>query len=78
VDEWSLCEKVGQQACADTLRPHWETFATLQDFWKIKNAGFNVVRIPVGYWSYVEPWGPYTQGAAPYVLILGGMQMYYH
>lgn len=26
-----------------------------------------MVRIPVGYWSYVEPWGPYTQGAAPYL-----------
>jgi glucan 1,3-beta-glucosidase len=21
----------------------------------------------VGYWSYVEPWGPYVQGAAPYL-----------
>jgi glucan 1,3-beta-glucosidase len=27
----------------------------------------NIVRIPVGYWSYVNPWGPYTQGAAPYL-----------
>lgn len=26
-----------------------------------------MVRIPVGYWSYVEPWGPFTQGAAPYL-----------
>lgn len=25
------------------------------------------MRIPVGYWSYVEPWGPFTQGAAPYL-----------
>lgn len=49
------------------LKPHWDTFVTLDDFWKIKNAGFNLVRIPVGYWSYVDPWGPYAQGAAPYV-----------
>jgi glucan 1,3-beta-glucosidase len=67
VDEWTLCEKVGQQACADVLRPHWDSFVSLNDFWKIKNAGFNVVRIPVGYWSYVEPWGPYAQGAASYL-----------
>lgn len=39
----------------------------IDDFWRIKAAGFNVVRIPVGYWSYVEPWGPYAQGAAPYL-----------
>ena len=25
------------------------------------------MRIPVGYWSYVNPWGPYTPGAAPYL-----------
>ncbi|KAF2830863.1 glycoside hydrolase [Ophiobolus disseminans] len=67
VDEWTLCEKLGQQACADTLKPHWDNFVSLNDFWKIKNAGFNVVRIPVGYWSYVAPWGPYAQGAAPYL-----------
>jgi glucan 1,3-beta-glucosidase len=67
IDEWTLCEKVGQQACADVLKPHWDSFVSLNDFWKIKNAGFNLVRIPVGYWSYVDPWGPYAQGAAPYV-----------
>ncbi|EAT86439.2 hypothetical protein HBH56_030420 [Parastagonospora nodorum] len=67
VDEWGLCEKVGQQNCADVLKPHWDSFVTLDDFWKIKNAGFNMVRIPVGYWSYVNPWGPYAQGAAPYL-----------
>jgi glucan 1,3-beta-glucosidase len=48
-DEWTLCEKLGK-GCADALRPHWENFVSLQDFWKIKGAGFNVVRIPVGYW----------------------------
>jgi len=67
IDEWGLCEKVGQQSCADVLKPHWDSFVTLDDFWKIKNAGFNLVRIPVGYWSYVNPWGPYAQGAAPYL-----------
>jgi glucan 1,3-beta-glucosidase len=67
IDEWSLCDKVGQASCADALKSHWDNFVSLDDFWKIKNAGFNVVRIPVGYWSYIDPWGPYTQGAAPYL-----------
>ncbi|CAO2655688.1 Nn.00g044910.m01.CDS01 [Neocucurbitaria sp. VM-36] len=67
IDEWSLCEKIGQQSCADALRPHWGSFVSLNDFRKIKDAGFNIVRIPIGYWSYVEPWGPYAQGAAPYL-----------
>jgi glucan 1,3-beta-glucosidase len=66
-DEWGLCETVGQDKCASVLKPHWDSFVSLDDFWKIKNAGFNLIRIPVGYWSYVDPWGPYTQGAAPYV-----------
>jgi glucan 1,3-beta-glucosidase len=49
-DEWTLCEKLGPDHCADALKPHWENFVSLNDFWKIKGAGFNVVRIPVGYW----------------------------
>ncbi|KAH7384505.1 glucan 1,3-beta-glucosidase precursor [Pyrenochaeta sp. MPI-SDFR-AT-0127] len=67
VDEWTLSEKLGKQGTLDALKPHWDSFVSLSDFWKIKNAGFNVVRIPVGYWSFVEPWGPYAQGAAPYL-----------
>jgi glucan 1,3-beta-glucosidase len=50
-DEWTLCEKLGgKDGCTDVLKPHWESFVSLNDFWKIKDAGFNVVRIPVGYW----------------------------
>ncbi|CAN9082488.1 glycoside hydrolase [Alternaria alternata] len=66
-DEWTLCEKLGQSSCADVLKPHWDNFVSWDDFRKIKDAGFNIVRIPVGYWSYVEPWGPYTGGAAQYL-----------
>jgi glucan 1,3-beta-glucosidase len=67
IDEWTLCEKLGRQRCYDTLKPHWDTFVSLRDFQKVRDAGLNMVRIPVGYWSYVNPWGPYTQGAAPYL-----------
>ncbi|KAL8960085.1 MAG: hypothetical protein Q9193_003155 [Seirophora villosa] len=50
VDEYTLCEKVSN--ASDILRQHWDTFVSLQDFQKIKNAGFNTVRIPIGYWAY--------------------------
>jgi len=49
-DEWTLCERLGYDACAEVLKQHWDNFVSLDDFWKIKNSGFNVVRIPVGYW----------------------------
>ncbi|KAF2001913.1 glycoside hydrolase family 5 protein [Amniculicola lignicola CBS 123094] len=67
VDEWTFCQKLGKTGCLNRLKPHWDNFVKLSDFQKIKNAGFNVVRIPVGYWSYLDAGGPYTFGAAPYL-----------
>lgn len=46
VDEWTLCEKVPN--ASDILRKHWDSWVSLQDFQKIKEAGFNTVRIPIG------------------------------
>ncbi|KAF2874494.1 glycoside hydrolase superfamily [Massariosphaeria phaeospora] len=66
-DEWSLCDKLGKQGCYDELKPHWETFAQLADFEKIRDAGLNVVRIPIGYWAYLDVGGPYPFGAADYL-----------
>lgn len=40
---------------------------SLSDFQKLMYAGFNVVRIPVGYWSYIDVGEPYTFGAAEYL-----------
>jgi glucan 1,3-beta-glucosidase len=67
VDEWTLCTKLGKQGCYDFLKPHWDSFVGQADFWKIKNAGFNAVRIPIGYWAYEDFGGPYTSGQAPYL-----------
>ncbi|KAF1950908.1 glucan 1,3-beta-glucosidase precursor [Byssothecium circinans] len=66
-DEWALCTKLGKQGCYDALKPHWDKFVKLADFKKIKKAGFNVVRIPIGYWAYLDDGAPYTSGAAPYL-----------
>ncbi|KAL8938223.1 MAG: hypothetical protein Q9216_004007 [Gyalolechia sp. 2 TL-2023] len=66
VDEWTFCEKV--QNASAILRRHWDTWVSLKDFQKIKDAGFNTVRIPIGYWAYKKfNNDPYIQGAAPYI-----------
>ena len=60
-------EKLGSQNALNILRNHWDTFVTWQDFNKIKQSGFNVVRIPVGYWAYDTFGSPYVSGAAVYI-----------
>ncbi|CAI6320308.1 unnamed protein product [Periconia digitata] len=67
-DEWTLCEQLGKDKCYETLKAHWDGFVSLQDFQKISGAGFNTVRIPVGYWAYISGDGaPYVSGAADYL-----------
>lgn len=67
-DEYTLGEKLGQDAGYQILKRHWDTWLTLQDFQKIAGAGFNTVRIPIGYWAYkIVPGEPYIQGSAPYL-----------
>jgi glucan 1,3-beta-glucosidase len=67
VDEYTLGEKLGRDAALPILRTHWNSFVTWQDFNKIKQSGFNVVRIPVGYWAYDTLGSPYVSGAAVYI-----------
>ncbi|KAJ9668356.1 glucan exo-1,3-beta-glucosidase [Coniosporium apollinis] len=67
IDEYTLCEKLGPEAALKVLRPHWDSWATWHDFKKIADAGFNMVRIPIGYWAYETFGAPYVQGAAPYM-----------
>ncbi|KAI0996515.1 Glucan 1,3-beta-glucosidase [Podosphaera aphanis] len=67
-DEFTMGEKLGNDAAYKILKPHWDTWVTYQDFEKIAKAGFNTVRIPIGYWAFATvPGEPYTQGAAPYL-----------
>ncbi|KAG4424275.1 hypothetical protein IFR04_002516 [Cadophora malorum] len=68
VDEYTLTEKLGSDAAYNILKPHWDSWCTFADFQKIADAGFNMVRIPIGYWAYsLDAGEPYTQGAAPYI-----------
>lgn len=65
VDEYTLGQKVSN--ASSILKLHWDTWVTLADFQKIAGAGFNTVRIPIGYWAFKKFNDPYIQGAAPYL-----------
>lgn len=68
VDEYTLTKSLGaQQAYNQVLKKHWETFARWEDFKRIKDAGFNAVRIPIGFWAYDNAGTPYASGAAPFI-----------
>jgi glucan 1,3-beta-glucosidase len=68
VDEFTLAQKLPAAQAQQVLKTHWDTWCTFSDFQKIANAGFNTVRIPIGYWAYaLEDGETYTQGAAPYL-----------
>jgi aryl-phospho-beta-D-glucosidase BglC (GH1 family) len=67
IDEYTLGQKVDAQSAKQALRSHWDSFVGLGDFQKIANSGFNVVRIPIGYWAYANAGTPYISGAAPYL-----------
>lgn len=66
VDEWTFCQN--NPNAQSQLQSHWASWATQGDFQKIAGAGFNLVRIPIGYWAFQKYDGdPYIQGAADYL-----------
>jgi glucan 1,3-beta-glucosidase len=67
IDEYTLGQALGQDGGSAVLKPHWDSWVTLADFQKIAASGFNVVRIPVGFWAYDNANTPYVSGAAPYI-----------
>lgn len=46
VDEWTLCKN--NPNAKSILQKHWDSWVSQDDFQKIADAGFNLVRIPVG------------------------------
>ncbi len=68
VDEYTLTQQLGPDASLAILKPHWDSWVSLADFQRIAGAGFNTVRIPIGYWAFKKfENDPYVQGAAPYL-----------
>lgn len=45
------------------LEQHWSTFFTEADITSLAKAGFNALRIPIGYWAYDNSNTPYHSGA---------------
>lgn len=68
VDEWTLCDTLGEEEARARLSEHWETFISQDDFQQIAQVGMNHVRIPVGYWA-VRNFGdePYVDGQLEYL-----------
>lgn len=52
VDEFTLCEKLGVANSKKLLDNHFNTWITEDDFRQIADSGFNLVRIPIGYWAW--------------------------
>jgi len=72
VDEYTLCQTAGS-AAESILQAHWSSWVSLADFRKIASNGFNLVRIPIGYWAFQKyEQDPYVQGAADYLDIAIG------
>ncbi|GAA5859030.1 hypothetical protein JCM8547_003974 [Rhodosporidiobolus lusitaniae] len=62
LDEWGLCEVLGQEACKEALTEHMNNFVTEDDIQSLYEHGINHIRIPTGFWAWVP-----TEGDEPYV-----------
>ncbi|EGW34884.1 glucan 1,3-beta-glucosidase precursor [Spathaspora passalidarum NRRL Y-27907] len=68
VDEYHYCKKLGKEEAERRLNQHWSEFYNETDFQLIKQAGLNMVRIPIGYWSFeMMDKDPYVSGAQDYL-----------
>lgn len=66
--EWGFCEALGKAKCETVMQKHWDTWIVEEDIKKIAAAGFNHVRIPVGYWIVsIENNEPFVEGGWAYL-----------
>lgn len=74
-DETSYCVELEARA-EQTLRKHWQTFITREDFLWLANIGINAVRIPIGHWLFGADY-PYhrTYGASSHPFVQGGIDI---
>jgi len=64
VDEYTYTQLLGKAEAKNRLEGHWSSFYNQDDFNLMKQAGLNLVRIPIGYWAVSPlPADPYVQGA---------------
>jgi glucan 1,3-beta-glucosidase len=72
-DETSYCVELGANA-EQSLKSHWNTFITVEDFAWLAKTGINAVRIPIGHWI-LGPGYPYhrSYGASSHPYVEGGI-----
>ncbi|CAB4256303.1 similar to Saccharomyces cerevisiae YDR261C EXG2 Exo-1,3-beta-glucanase, involved in cell wall beta-glucan assembly [Maudiozyma barnettii] len=80
IDEYTLCKALGYDNAKGLLEEHFQTWITESDFEQIASDGFNLVRIPIGYWAWKQnhTTNEYVDGISfedPYVG--EGLQLYY-
>lgn len=63
-DEWSFCQTLGKQ-CGPTLEKHWQEWVNRTDIASVSDLGFNLLRIPIGFWAFIDPLPaePYYKGS---------------
>lgn len=67
-DEYNFCKLLGSAEALRRLQQHWSTWYNESDFADIASYGFNMVRVPVGYWAFETLAGdPYVLGAQAYL-----------
>lgn len=49
------------------IKQHWDTWFTQGDAQRLKNYGFNALRIPIGYWAFNNENTPFRKGAMEYM-----------
>lgn len=60
-DEWTWTEAAGDSAVSSATA-HWESWFTADDVATIAKAGFNTIRIPTGFWMWID-----TESPEPYI-----------
>ncbi|CCG80989.1 Probable glucan 1,3-beta-glucosidase A [Taphrina deformans PYCC 5710] len=61
-DEWTFCQTLGADRCAEVLAQYWDDWITESDISQVADLGYNLLRIPIGYWALVP-----TTSDEPYV-----------
>ncbi|AET40316.1 glucan exo-1,3-beta-glucosidase Ecym_5578 [Eremothecium cymbalariae DBVPG len=79
VDEYTLCQVLGQERARVLLLQHYKTWITRNDIQEIKRHGFNLVRIPIGYWAWKKQGtvDQYVNNITFYDPYVGGLQLDY-
>lgn len=77
IDQWSLHACLGHNASLQLVAPHWSSFVQRDDLRTLRDAGINVIRVPVPYWlvdidaDAGEPWCGLSEMQLAFRRVLG-------